>query len=88
MNYSNSDKEGLRIGRNCQLVVCSIENLEKFLGKEIYDQIEEARSSEQESFLTKVTPLSSTVPGIRALRAYSTSESRSAKDGSRSYQDG
>jgi len=61
MNYSNSDKEGLRIGRNCQLVVCSIENLEKFLGKEIYDQIEEARSSEQESFLTKVTPLSSLI---------------------------
>ncbi|KAK4523509.1 hypothetical protein GAYE_PCTG69G1405 [Galdieria yellowstonensis] len=58
MSYSDSDKEGLRIGRNCQLVVCSIENLEKFLGNEIYDQIEKARSSERESFLTEVTPLS------------------------------
>ncbi|KAK4528176.1 hypothetical protein GAYE_SCF53G6111 [Galdieria yellowstonensis] len=58
MNYSNSDQEGLRIGRNCQLVVCSIENLEKFLGKEIYDQIQKARSSERENFLTNVTPLS------------------------------
>jgi len=60
MNYSNSDKEGLRIGRNCQLVVCSIENLEKFLGKEIYDQIQKARS-ERENFLTKVTPLSKVI---------------------------
>jgi len=58
MNYSNSDQEGLRIGPNCQLVVCSIDNLEKFLGKEVYDQIQKARCSERENFLTKVTPLS------------------------------
>ncbi|KAK4528555.1 hypothetical protein GAYE_SCF61G6499 [Galdieria yellowstonensis] len=57
MNYSNSDQGGLRIGRNCQLVVCSLDNLEKFLGKEIYDQIQKV-CSERENFLTKVTPLS------------------------------
>jgi len=76
MNYSNSDKEGLRIGRNCQLVVCSIENLEKFLGKEIYDQIEESRSSEQENFLTKVTPLSRV---IGTLFEHGWARGRSAK---------
>ncbi|KAK4528389.1 hypothetical protein GAYE_SCF55G6330 [Galdieria yellowstonensis] len=61
MNYSDSDKEDLRIGPNCQLVVCSIENLEKFLGKEIYDQIQKARCSERENFLTNVTPLSKVI---------------------------
>ncbi|KAK4528674.1 hypothetical protein GAYE_SCF62G6619 [Galdieria yellowstonensis] len=76
MNYSNSDQEGLRIGRNCQLVVCSIENLEKFLGKEIYDQIEKARGSERESFLTKVTPLSSL---IGTLFEHGWARGRSAK---------
>ncbi|KAK4525477.1 hypothetical protein GAYE_SCF12G3385 [Galdieria yellowstonensis] len=57
MSYCDSDKEGLHIGPNCQLVVCSIENLEKFLGQQIYDQIQKV-CSERENFLTKVTPLS------------------------------
>ncbi|KAK4528957.1 hypothetical protein GAYE_SCF67G6906 [Galdieria yellowstonensis] len=57
MSYCDADQEGLRIGPNCQLVVCSIENLEKFLGEEIYDRIQKARSK-RENFLTKVTPLS------------------------------
>jgi len=56
MNYCDSDQEGLHIGPNCQLVVCSIENLEKFLGQQIYDQIQKV-CSERENFLTKVTPL-------------------------------
>jgi len=49
MNYCDPDKEGLHIGPNCQLVVCSIDNLEKFWCKEIYDQIQKARS-ERENF--------------------------------------
>ncbi|KAK4524641.1 hypothetical protein GAYE_SCF05G2542 [Galdieria yellowstonensis] len=76
MSYSDADQEGLRIGPNCQLVVCSIENLEKFLGKEIYDQIEKARCSERESFLTKVTPLSRV---IGTLFEHGWARGRSAK---------
>jgi hypothetical protein len=50
--------------------------LEKFLGKEIYDHIEKARGSERESFLTKVTPLSSL---IGTLFEHGWARGRSAK---------
>ncbi|KAK4525595.1 hypothetical protein GAYE_SCF15G3504 [Galdieria yellowstonensis] len=53
---SNSDKEGLHIGPNCQLVVCSVDNLKDFLGQQVYEQLQKV-SSDTESVLNKLDPL-------------------------------
>ncbi|KAK4525217.1 hypothetical protein GAYE_SCF08G3123 [Galdieria yellowstonensis] len=55
-NSSNSDKEGLHIGPNCQLVVCSVDNLKDFLGQQVYEQLQNL-SSDTESVLYKLDPL-------------------------------
>ncbi|KAK4526317.1 hypothetical protein GAYE_SCF22MG4231 [Galdieria yellowstonensis] len=53
---SNSDKEGLHIGPNCQLVVCSVDNLKDFLGQQVYEQLLKVYS-DNESVLMKLDPL-------------------------------
>ncbi|KAK4524496.1 hypothetical protein GAYE_SCF04G2397 [Galdieria yellowstonensis] len=53
---SNSDKEGLHIGPNCQLVVCSVDNLKDFLGQQVYEQLQKVYS-DNESVLMKLDPL-------------------------------
>ncbi|KAK4528250.1 hypothetical protein GAYE_SCF54G6186 [Galdieria yellowstonensis] len=53
---SNSDKEGLHIGPNCQLVVCSVDNLKDFLGQQVYEQLQKVYS-DSESVLMKLDPL-------------------------------
>ncbi|KAK4527023.1 hypothetical protein GAYE_SCF34G4944 [Galdieria yellowstonensis] len=53
---SNSDKEGLHIGPNCQLVVCSVDNLKDFLGQQVYEQLQKV-SSDTENVLSKLDPL-------------------------------
>ncbi|KAK4525694.1 hypothetical protein GAYE_SCF15G3603 [Galdieria yellowstonensis] len=53
---SNSDKEGLHIGPNCQLVVCSVDNLKDFLGQQVYEQLQKVYS-DTESVLMKLDPL-------------------------------
>ncbi|KAK4526215.1 hypothetical protein GAYE_SCF20G4129 [Galdieria yellowstonensis] len=53
---SNSDNESLHIGPNCQLVVCSVDNLKDFLGQQVYEQLQKV-SSDTESVLNKLDPL-------------------------------
>ncbi|KAK4528326.1 hypothetical protein GAYE_SCF55G6266 [Galdieria yellowstonensis] len=53
---SNSDKEGLHIVPNCQLVVCSVDNLKDFLGQQVYEQLQKVYS-DNESVLMKLDPL-------------------------------
>ncbi|KAK4522640.1 hypothetical protein GAYE_PCTG14G0530 [Galdieria yellowstonensis] len=53
---SDSDNESLYVGPNCQLVVCSAENLKNFLGQQVYDQLRKAYFG-SESVLKKLDPL-------------------------------